>query len=49
MKSSTEIKKIAKETIALEAEEIKRLERAINDDFIKVIDLILNANCSWNW
>jgi arabinose-5-phosphate isomerase len=43
MKSSTEIKKIAKETIALEAEEIKRLERAINDNFVKVIDLILNA------
>jgi arabinose-5-phosphate isomerase len=43
MKSSTEIKKIAKETIALEAEEIKRLERAINDNFVAVIDLILNA------
>jgi len=43
MKSSTEIKKIAKETIALEAEAIKRLERAINDAFVKVIDLILNA------
>jgi len=43
MKSSTEIKKIAKETIALEAEEIKRLERVINDNFVKVIDLILNA------
>ena len=43
MKSSTEIKKIAKETIALEVEAIKRLERAINDDFVKVIDLILKA------
>ncbi len=43
MKSSTEIKKIAKETIALEVEEIKRLERTINDNFVKVIDLILNA------
>ena len=43
MKSSTEIKKIAKETIALEAEAIKRLESAINDNFVKVIDFILNA------
>ena len=43
MKSSSEIKKIAKETIALEAEEVKRLDRAINDNFVKVIDLILEA------
>ena len=43
MKSSTEIKKIAKETIVLEAEAIKGLECAINDNFVKVIDLILNA------
>jgi arabinose-5-phosphate isomerase len=43
MKSSTEIKKIAKETIALEGEAIKRLESAINDNFVKVIDFILNA------
>ena len=43
MKSSTEIKKIAKETIALEGEAIKRLESAIDDNFVKVIDLILTA------
>ena len=43
MKSSTEIKKIAKETIVLEVEAIKRLENAINDNFVRVIDLILNA------
>jgi len=43
MKSSTEIKKIAKETIVLEVEAIKRLESAINDNFVRVIDLILNA------
>ena len=43
MKSSTEIKKIAKETIALEVEAIKRLEYVINDVFVDVIDLILNA------
>jgi arabinose-5-phosphate isomerase len=43
MKSSTEIKKIAKETIALEVEAIKKLKSAINDNFVKVIDLILNA------
>ena len=43
MKSSTEIKKIAKETIALEVEAIKRLESAINNNFVQVIDFILNA------
>jgi len=43
MKSPTEIKKIAKETIALEADAISRLEHSINDNFIKVIDLILKA------
>jgi len=43
MKSSTEIKKIAKETVALEVEAIKKLERSINDIFVKVIKLILNA------
>ncbi len=43
MKSSTEIKNIAKETVALEAEAIKKLENSINDDFVKVIELILNA------
>ena len=43
MKSSSEIKKIAKETIALQAEEVKRLDRVINDNFVKVIDLILEA------
>ena len=43
MKSSTEIKNIAKETIALEVEAIKKLKNSINDDFVKVIELILNA------
>ena len=43
MKSSTEIKNIAKETVALEAEAIKKLENSINDNFVKVIELILNA------
>ena len=43
MISSAEIKKIAKETIALEGEAIKRLESAINDNFVKVIDFILKA------
>ena len=43
MKSSTEIKKIAKETIALEVEAIKRLENAINGNFVEVINLILSA------
>lgn len=43
MKSSTEIKKIAKEVIVLEVEAIKKLESAINDNFVKVIDLLLHA------
>ncbi|HIG32971.1 MAG TPA: KpsF/GutQ family sugar-phosphate isomerase [Flavobacteriales bacterium] len=43
MKSSTEIKKIAKEAIVLEVEAIKKLESAINDNFVKVIDLLLHA------
>ena len=43
MKSSTEIKNIAKETIVLEADAIKKLERSINDNFVKVIELILSS------
>mgnify|MGYP001171402911 CR=1 FL=1 len=43
MKSPTEIKKIAKEVIVLEVEAIKKLESAINDNFVKVIDLLLHA------
>ena len=43
MKSSTEIKKIAKETIALQLAAITKLERSINNDFVSVINLILTA------
>ena len=43
MKSLTEIKKIAKETIALQAEAISELNSSINDTFVKIIDLILNS------
>ena len=43
MKSSTEIKNIAKETIKLEIDAIKKLEGSIDDDFVKVIELILKA------
>ncbi len=43
MKSSTEIKRIAKDTVALEANSIKNLENSINDDFVAVIDLIMKS------
>ena len=43
MKSSTEIKKIAKDTVALEAKAIQNLENSINDDFVAVIELIMKA------
>jgi arabinose-5-phosphate isomerase len=42
MKSSAEIKKIAKETISLEVNAISKLENRIDDDFVSVINLILN-------
>ena len=43
MKSSSEIKKIAKETIALELAAIAKLKSSINDDFVSVINLIINT------
>jgi arabinose-5-phosphate isomerase len=43
MKSSAEIRKIAKETIALELAAITRLDSSINNDFVSVINLILTA------
>ncbi|MDB0026981.1 KpsF/GutQ family sugar-phosphate isomerase [Flavobacteriales bacterium] len=43
MKSSVEIKKIAKETILLEVDAISKLQNRIDDDFVNVINLILNA------
>ena len=43
MKSSPEIKKIAKETIVLESKAIQNLVNSINDDFVAVIELIMNA------
>ena len=41
MKSSNDIKKIAKETINTELIAISRLEDRINDDFVEIINLIL--------
>ena len=43
MKSSAEIKKIAKETVALELAAISGLDSSINNDFVSVINLILSA------
>ena len=43
MKSSVDIKKIAKETIAIQLSEISKIESRINDDFVKVINLIINS------
>jgi len=43
MKSSAEIKKIAKETISLEVDAISKLQNRIDDDFVNVINLILNT------
>ena len=42
MKTTAEIKKIAKETIAIQLDSIKRIEYSINDDFATVINLILS-------
>ncbi|MAX06191.1 MAG: D-arabinose 5-phosphate isomerase [Flavobacteriales bacterium] len=43
MKSSSDIKKNAKETIAIELAAIAKLESSINDNFVSVINLILSA------
>lgn len=43
MKSSYEIKKIAKETIAIELAAIEKIKHSINNDFVSVIELILKA------
>lgn len=43
MKSADEIKLIAKTTIQDEAEAIADLGQRINDDFVKVVELILNS------
>ena len=43
MKSSSEIKKIAKNAIAIQIAEISSLEDRINNNFVKVINLILNS------
>ena len=43
MKSSSDIKKNAKETIAIELAAIAKLEGSINDNFVSVINLILSA------
>jgi arabinose-5-phosphate isomerase len=42
MKSSSDIKKIAKETIAIELTAIGKLESSINDNFVNAINLILS-------
>jgi len=43
MKSSTDIKKIAKETIAIELAAIAKIEGSINDHFVNAINLIISA------
>jgi len=43
MNTYTEIKNIAKETIKLEVDAIKKLEDSIDDSFVRVIELILSA------
>ena len=43
MKSSNEIKKIAKQTINTELIAVSKLEDRINDDFVEIINLILYA------
>ena len=43
MKSATEIKKIAKQTINLELAAISNLENRINDNFVEVINLLMNT------
>ena len=44
MKSSSEIKKNAKETIAIELAAIEKLKASINDNFVNVIELILASS-----
>ena len=43
MKSSSDIKKIARETIAIELAAVAKLESSINDDFVNAINLILST------
>ena len=43
MKSLSDIKKIARETIAIELAAVAKLESSINDDFVNAINLILRA------
>ena len=43
MKHSSDIKKNAKETIAIQLAAIAKLESSINDDFVSAINLILSA------
>lgn len=43
MKTIAEIKKIAKETIAIELDAVKRIESSINDNFAHAINLILST------
>ena len=43
MKSLSDIKKIAKETIAIELAAVAKLESSINDDFANAINLILST------
>jgi arabinose-5-phosphate isomerase len=43
MKSSSDIKKIAKETIAVQLAAIAGIESRINDDFVSVVNLILSC------
>ena len=43
MKSLSDIKKIARETIAIELAAVAKLERSINDDFVNAINLILST------
>ena len=43
MKSLSDIKKIARETIAIELAAVAKLESSINDDFVNAINLILSA------
>tara|TARA_B100001758_G_scaffold247957_1_gene269136 strand:+ start:10085 stop:11050 length:966 start_codon:yes stop_codon:yes gene_type:complete len=44
MKSSINIKKVARETISLELEAISELESRIDDNFVNIINLILNMH-----
>lgn len=44
MKNSTEIKQIAKDTLAIERDSIDALIHHIDDDFVKVVQLIYSCN-----